>query len=261
MLDSGIRPADYDAKFYESESGVYGVSSRALVGWARERFRPQSVIDVGCGVGGFLREFIEQGVPDVLGIEGEWLPPARLQVPADRVQLHDLTTPLRLGRVFDLALCLEVGEHLPASAADTLVEGLVHLAPIIVFSAAIPFQGGTHHVNERWPNYWARKFWTRGFAAYDCLRGRLSTVPGILPWYAQNAVIYARAADAATDPRRAALASSRVRRVPFRYYSTRHPGFARLLNTLPTGARECTYLAAAAPISYRDKRRARRARS
>lgn len=62
--------------------------------------------------------------------------------------MTDVGAPIELHRRFDLVLCLEVAEHLPASAADTLVRSLTGLGNVIAFSAAIPFQGGANHVNE-----------------------------------------------------------------------------------------------------------------
>ena len=129
---------------------------------------------------------MSQGVDDVLGVEGEWLDTSVLRIPADRMKVHDLTMPLDLGRRFDLALSLEVGEHLPASAAPELVRTLTRLAPVIAFSAAAPLQGGTHHLNERWPEYWAGLFAGHGFVPVDSLRPRFWLDEHVAWYYRQN---------------------------------------------------------------------------
>lgn len=51
---------------------------------------------------------------------------------------HDLTKPLHLNRRFDLALSLEVAEHLPKKSAEIFVDTLCKLSDTIIFSAAIP---------------------------------------------------------------------------------------------------------------------------
>src|SRR5262249_20231450 len=104
---------------------------------------------------------------------------------------HDLKKPVRLGRQFDLVLSLEVAEHLPAEFAGTYVESLVKLGPIVLFSAAIPFQGGAEHVNEQWPDYWIEHFLVHEYVAIDCLRPRIWQNPQIKWWYAQNLLMFA----------------------------------------------------------------------
>jgi SAM-dependent methyltransferase len=148
-----------------------------------------SVVDVGCGTGAWLAECKRLGITDVLGIDrlGADLP---LQVEPCEVVNHDLTTPIVLRRRFDLVLCLEVGEHLPAAAAEGLVSSITRLGDVVVFSAAIPDQGGPGHVNLQWPRYWANLFAAVGFGADDCLRPQLWDDHRIAYWYRQNVVVY-----------------------------------------------------------------------
>ena len=105
---------------------------------------------------------------------------------------HDLTEPLptSMSQSFDLAISLEVGEHLPNQCARQLVDTLISLAPIVLFSAAIPHQGGTYHINEQWPNYWARLFSERGYVTIDLLRSRIWGDREIEYYYAQNILLY-----------------------------------------------------------------------
>jgi 2-polyprenyl-3-methyl-5-hydroxy-6-metoxy-1,4-benzoquinol methylase len=78
--------------------------------------QPNTVIDVGCGVGTWLAVLAENGVADVWGIDGDYVDRALLEIPEERFLPHDLTKPVRLERRFDLVLCLEVAEHLPADS-------------------------------------------------------------------------------------------------------------------------------------------------
>jgi len=103
----------------------------------------------------------------------------------------DLERRFDLGRRFDLAICLEVAEHLSPAAADPLVDSLTSHADVVLFSAAIPFQGGHHHVNEQFPDYWAERFARRGFCVIDCLRPRIWNDAEILWWLRQNVLVFA----------------------------------------------------------------------
>ncbi len=167
-------------------------SARKTVPILMDLFQPSSVVDLGCGLGVWLKVFQDQGVFDVTGIDGPWVDKSRLQIKNTDFFTHDLKQPLTIGRKFDLALCLEVAEHLPESAAETLVESLVNLSDIIVFSAAIPGQGGQNHVNEQWPDYWHSKFQSHGFACYDAIRPLIWASQEISYWYKQNILIFSR---------------------------------------------------------------------
>ena len=65
----------------------------------------------------------------------------------------DLSEPITIDRGYDLALCIEVAEHLPLSSEPTLIEELTSAAQAVMFSAAIPGQEGVNHVNEQWLDY------------------------------------------------------------------------------------------------------------
>jgi SAM-dependent methyltransferase len=159
-----------------------------------ELLRPASIVDIGCGAGHWLATAMELGVNDILGIDGGWALKIKLEIPCDKFLAHDLTTPLQLGRKFDVALSLEVAEHLAESQARAFVKTLCAASDKILFSAAIPGQGGRHHVNEQWPAYWAHLFAESGFECYDVLRPGIWTNPRVLWYYAQNCLIFARPA-------------------------------------------------------------------
>lgn len=188
----GKEPRLYNAKFYRELSSTRD-SARAILPIIVDLMRPASIVDIGCGTGHWLATAIELGISDVLGIDGEWAVQAKLQIPQEKFFVHDLGTPLRLNRRFDLAISLEVAEHLPASEARAFIELLCNCADTVLFSAAIPGQGGRHHINEQWPVYWANLFAGFGFQCYDPLRPTLWDNPRVLWYYAQNCLIYARA--------------------------------------------------------------------
>ena len=154
----------------------------------------QSVVDFGCGIGTFLSVFRAAGTQDALGLDGNWVDREALQcyLPLANFSVQDLTQPVHLAQIYDLAICLEVAEHLPPSSSEVLVDSLSRASDRIVFSAAIPGQGGQNHLNEQWPNYWQEKFAARGFVAYDIVRPHIWDNPEISWWYRQNVVVYVR---------------------------------------------------------------------
>ena len=153
--------------------------------------QPRSVVDFGCGLGEWAQQFKTLGAVDVIGVDGVHVNQDDLAVSADEFIRADLTLPIDLGRRFDLAVSLEVAEHLPESSADQFVSTLAHHASAVLFSAAIPYQGGEHHVNEQWPDYWATRFASCGYKAFDVLRQQVWNNSRVEWWYAQNVMIYA----------------------------------------------------------------------
>jgi SAM-dependent methyltransferase len=183
--------AEYSRTFYENLAEVRHSSAQEVVPLILGFLTPASVVDVGCGTGTWLAEFRRRGVSDILGIDGPWIDRDVLEIPQERFLQRDLTTRLVLGRNFDLAISLEVGEHLPASAARGYVGSLTQLAPVVLFAAAIPGQGGMHHVNEQWPTYWTELFLEHAFQPVDIIRPPLWMNPRVAFWYRQNLVFFA----------------------------------------------------------------------
>ena len=156
--------------------------------------RPEirSAVDVGCGVGTWLSVLRDQGVSEVMGVDGGWVDPDLLVIPRDCFRQIELDKEdVRMSRKYDLAISLEVGEHLPPERAERFVRSLTELSDCVLFSAAIPLQQGQGHVNEQWPSYWARLFGERGYAAHDFIRPAIWTDERIPFWYRQNILVFA----------------------------------------------------------------------
>jgi SAM-dependent methyltransferase len=190
----GHKPgAVYDDAFYTWQTVGSLASARRVAPLLMDTLSPRAVLDVGCGRGTWLAAFAELGVTDVTGIDGDYVDRSALLIPADRFVASDLQRPPALGRVFDLALCLEVADHLPAQAGPELIRYLVSVAPAVLFSAAIPGQGGTGHVNEQWQEHWRALFAAAGCAAVDIIRPRVWGLSDVEPWYQQNVILYCTA--------------------------------------------------------------------
>ncbi len=157
-----------------------------------EHFDVRSVVDFGCGRGGWLAAWKNLGVKSVLGVDGAYLKGQPLLIDDSEIQFADLSHRYDLGKRFDLVQSLEVAEHLPPASAESFVETLTRHGDIILFSAATPGQGGMHHVNERPLEYWRSIFNRFDFVAIDLVRPRIQQVSDVEPWYRYNSMIYAK---------------------------------------------------------------------
>lgn len=182
---------NYDPQFFAAKRGGSARSAQRVLPVLFELVGPVgSLIDVGCGIGTWAATARSLGVEDVLGVDGGYIDRSQLVIPADRFVARDLSQPLELERTFDVAISLEVAEHLPRSGATAFVRDLTRLAPAILFSAAVPGQGGTDHVNEQWQDTWVRAFADLGYDVFDVIRLAVWDDPEVRPWYAQNAFVF-----------------------------------------------------------------------
>jgi SAM-dependent methyltransferase len=176
------RSIDYD---YRANRHSLSSSRKALRFIFGSRV-PSSVLDVGCGLGNWLKASRELGVEDVFGVDGVEVAESALMIPIERFRRVDLALPWTLNRKFDVAFCLEVAEHLDEASSVPLVDSLAQHADYVVFSAACPGQPGQHHVNCQWPSYWQALFNARGFVCSDAVRWALWNDSEIDVWYRQN---------------------------------------------------------------------------
>lgn len=182
----------YTQEFFADLQTGSRQSAREIVPLILELIKPQSVVDVGCGDGTWLSVFKEFGIQECLGIDGEYVDKESLQIPQEEFLAHDLKLPWQIDKTFDLVISLEVAEHLPEECAESFIDSLTKLGAVVVFSAAIPYQGGTEHINEQWPSYWLSYFKTRGYLLVDCLRKKIWDNDKVKPWYAQNVLFFVK---------------------------------------------------------------------
>lgn len=161
-------------------------AAKEVIPLIMERFQPRSVVDIGCGTGTWLAVFQENNVDEFIGVDGDYVDRKLLHIPEDRFVCADLSQPFTYPRRFDLAVSLEVAEHIPEASAEAFVESLVNLSDVILFSAAVPGQGGQHHINEQWYDYWQRKFRRHGYQFHDDLRPLIWWNRNVEWWYRQN---------------------------------------------------------------------------
>lgn len=182
----------YNQEFFSALHHGAKLSAQTIIPLILDRIQIDSVVDVGCGDGTWLSVFKDYGIHTCLGVDGVYVSDIQLKIPQENILLWDLSTPLRVNNIFDLVMSLEVAEHLHQSAAATFVKSLTTLGSVILFSAAIPSQGGTGHVNEQWPEYWADLFQAQGYIVIDCLREQIWDNDKVEPWYAQNMFFFVK---------------------------------------------------------------------
>lgn len=182
---------EYNAGFYDSVDATSSRSAQVVVPLVMDLVSPTSVVDVGCGRGTWLAEFAAQGVDTLLGLDSHHVDQDSMAIDRKNFRVVDLSKPFALEEKFDLAACLEVAEHLPVRMSRTLVRQLTSAAPAVLFSAAIPGQGGTRHINEQWHWYWHAIFAEFSYDCFDVIRASTFSNREVAAWFRQNIFIYA----------------------------------------------------------------------
>jgi SAM-dependent methyltransferase len=183
--------AVYDDTFFGRHTQDTVESARIIVPLLLKLISPASVVDIGCGLGAWLKVCQEHRIKVFRGFDGDYIDPSKLLVQPSCFTPVDLAKPIEIDQRFDLAICLEVAEHLPESVAPGLVRMLTSVAPFVLFSAAIPGQRGPGHVNEQWPSYWKALFTKNGFQRLDPIRRHIWRNRHVQWWYRQNLFLYA----------------------------------------------------------------------
>ena len=182
----------YTKSYYQEIQATSVSSAKALVPLINELVHPKSIVDVGCGTGIWLREWDKQGISDYLGIDGDYIREEQLVIAKEKFLHANLDKGFRLPLKYELVVCLEVAEHIQPPAAKEFIASLCASGDVILFSAAIPGQGGLNHINEQYPHYWATLFKQHGFSPYDCIRERIWLNEKIDTCYRQNILFYVR---------------------------------------------------------------------
>ena len=152
-------------------------------------FKVKTAVDFGCGTGTFLKFLKDRGV-SVTGLDGDYIDKKILVISEEEFIQADLNKPVHLKKKFDLAISLEVAEHLPESNADLFISSLCEASDVVLFSAAVKGQGGVGHVNEQFLSYWRKIFLKKGYFMLDIIRPEIWNEEKIPPYYRQNTVIF-----------------------------------------------------------------------
>jgi SAM-dependent methyltransferase len=180
----------YQKEFYDYLRTYSIQSAEVIVPIVLDLIQCSRVVDVGCGDGTWLKVFHDRGVKEILGIDGDYVNEDILAIPKENFIPLDLKQPIEIGKQFDLVVSLEVAEHLPSEVAETFVNSLTSLGSVILFSAAIPNQGGVNHINEQWQDYWVNLFQSKNYVLIDCMRKQIWNNEKVAHWYRQNILLF-----------------------------------------------------------------------
>lgn len=190
--DIQVNPMRYNQQWHDMFGKQTSVSARAILGHLIEVFPIRSAVEFGCGHAHWLEEAVALGITDVVGVDGPWTNLDQLRIDRSAFQVVDLEKPVDLRRRFDLAICMEVAEHIDSAASRVCVDSICRHADVVLFGAAIPLQGGFRHVNEQWQSFWKSLFEQNGYRAFDIVRPLVWSRRDIHYFYRQNALVYVK---------------------------------------------------------------------
>ncbi len=187
----------YDNKFYKGygyDSTSY-LTAKEYFACLFELYKPSSIVDFGCGIGAWLTAAHELGVKDLLGTDGNWIEGKQLNADKINYKLADLEQPIKLDRQFDLAISLEVAEHLSEERAKSFISDICASANLVIFSAAVKGQGGVNHINEQWQSYWIDIFSQNNYQCIDLFRSKFWNSETVAFYYIQNTFLFVQRKD------------------------------------------------------------------
>lgn len=181
----------YSKKFYKNRQKLTKTSAEMILSLLFSRIQFNSVIDFGCATGIWIAACKKYGANNCLGLDGDWIDKKQLEISDDEFIVHNLNL---LGYVpksrYDLAICIEVAEHLTQEMGDVLVKSLTESSDVILFSAAVCGQGGTGHINEQPQHYWSNKFALQNYICIDLIRPKIWNDEFVNIIYKQNMLLY-----------------------------------------------------------------------
>lgn len=183
----------YGENFFRQNADSASLSARPVLDLVHGLYQPTSIVDIGCGSGGWLAAAEQVGFTVLRGYDGPWADPTKYTSPNidfRPVNLEEET--FEHDRRYDLAMSVEVAEHLSESRSDIIVDLLCAASDVVLFGAAIPMQGGTHHIHERPQSYWIEKFRGRGYEVFDIIRPEIWDDDDIRWWFRQNTLLYVK---------------------------------------------------------------------
>lgn len=166
-------------------------SAKVIIPMILDFLKVKSVIDIGCGLAQWLKVFQDFGIEKIMGVDGSHVTKNDLLINAEFFTTVDLNNILIQvdsfkNQKFDLALCLEVAEHLEPASSENLVDFITSCGDNVLFSAAIPYQKGENHHNEQNHAYWSNLFEKKGYIFLDPFREKLWNDERVSWWYRQN---------------------------------------------------------------------------
>jgi hypothetical protein len=180
----------YSNEFYAGQIGGSERSAEHILNLIFESYKPTSVLDAGCGTGAWLRAAKKLGVDSVHGIDGVWAKKFFDKSDGIIFTAQDLETLQQVDGKYGLCISLEVAEHISEVHADQFVKAVCSASDVVLFGAAIKFQGGKNHINEQRQSYWVKKFEDNNYQCLDYIRPSIWDEDDVDCWYRQNTFLF-----------------------------------------------------------------------
>ena len=155
------KTSTYKDSYFSRRKSLSYSSAQKILALVRDFYSFSSAVDFGCGTGTWLKACMELGCKSIKGFDGF-------------ADTSDLCIP---PECFSQKL---LGETI----------NLTKASKVILFSAALPGQGGTNHINEQPPSFWQKKFNEHRYSQLDIIRPIIWDEPAVAWWYKQNTFLY-----------------------------------------------------------------------
>jgi len=183
------KTSTYKESYFNRRKNLSYSSAQKILELVRDFYSFSSAVDFGCGTGTWLKACMELGCRTIQGFDG-FADPSSLCIPSECFSQKFLGENIDSKKSYDLAICLEAAEHVDEKFSNLIVENLTKASKVILFSAALPGQGGTNHVNEQPPEFWQKKFMQFNYTQLDIIRPIIWDEPAVAWWYKQNIFLY-----------------------------------------------------------------------
>jgi hypothetical protein len=182
----------YSESFYSSVGSRASIAASIVMGSVKQWYSPSSIVDYGAGPGVWSIEAakvfpnasvlaLDYEAATIFSEEFESKRPKNLITLELNFEEEKSIPVVNL----DMAICVEVLEHLSEEAANRVFNSICSTAGIVIFSAAVPGQGGTGHINEKPKNYWVSRFVENDFLVFDTFAQNLQH-PQVPDYYRNN---------------------------------------------------------------------------
>lgn len=182
----------YSDEYFDGWAEDSFKSAKGLLEILYKLYSAQSVADFGCGRGAWLTTCEMLGSRVLHGYDGPWVKKEKLysnNIEFFPVNFEEKVVPRRR---YDLAISVEVAEHISDKNADNFINMMNDASDVIIFGAAAKGQGGENHINEHWQSYWIGKFKKKGYICFDIFRSVLWKNSDVDWWYKQNTFLFVK---------------------------------------------------------------------
>jgi hypothetical protein len=183
------KTSTYKESYFNRRKDLSYSSAQKILELVRDFYSFSSAVDFGCGTGTWLKACMELGCRTIQGFDG-FADISSLCIPSECFSQKLLGEKIDAKKSYDLAICLEAAEHVEEKFSNLIVENLTKASKVILFSAALPGQGGTNHINEQPPEFWQKKFMKFNYTQLDIIRPIIWDEPAVAWWYKQNIFLY-----------------------------------------------------------------------